>query len=318
MSILRRVEQVGFSRSPLLSDRVPSYSVLGPSPLYRGGLKRPPRTFFEGKPMDLFIVHSRPNPYTAVPNGLISDSRLTWKAKAIFAYLLSRPTGWRLHLSDIVSRARDGRDAVLAGMAELEDTGYIRRRQGRDAAGRMGTVTVELIIPEYSARPESPLPGFPDTAFPDTEKPTLSKQDITKPISSGREDPAEQIELIPPDECSLDWFVGEFPVQWNAMCGRVNAVRIFHSAGSRPVLTSARLKAAGAVWRESEAFRLHWKEAISALERLPDWTGSGKNRWRINVDYFLKPGVVEQILERSESRTGASKHTRESDAEFRI
>jgi len=54
------------------------------------------------------------------------DPRLSWKAKGILAYMLTRPREWTLRRSDIINRATDGRESVTRGIKELRDAGYVR------------------------------------------------------------------------------------------------------------------------------------------------------------------------------------------------
>ena len=51
------------------------------------------------------------NGYTKISNQLIEDSRLSWKAKGILCYLMSRPDGWKVNRTDLQRRALEGRDA---------------------------------------------------------------------------------------------------------------------------------------------------------------------------------------------------------------
>jgi DNA-binding MarR family transcriptional regulator len=79
----------------------------------------------------------------------LSDERLTWKAKGLLAYLLSKPSNWRVYIADLVKRSKDGRDAVYSAIKELETCGYVERRQTRDEANRitgMETVIYERPI----------------------------------------------------------------------------------------------------------------------------------------------------------------------------
>lgn len=81
--------------------------------------------------MTLFRVEHKKN-YTTVNNYIFTDSRLSWKAKAIWMYAFSRPDDWTFHMNDIVNKATDGRESVRAGLKELENCGYLHRDQKRD------------------------------------------------------------------------------------------------------------------------------------------------------------------------------------------
>lgn len=85
--------------------------------------------------MPTTIVRSpkdRTHPYATLDNRLIEDPALSWKAKGLVAYLLSRPDGWEIRAADLVKRSADGETAVRSGLKELETRGYLVRRALRD------------------------------------------------------------------------------------------------------------------------------------------------------------------------------------------
>jgi hypothetical protein len=77
------------------------------------------------------------------------DPRLSWRAKGIHTYLVSRPDGWTFRVQDLVKRSKDGRDAVYAALRELEKYGYLRREQPRGDRNRLAAV--EWYIREVSS-----------------------------------------------------------------------------------------------------------------------------------------------------------------------
>ncbi len=54
-----------------------------------------------------------------------ADSRLSWKARGLLAYLLSLPDGWDIAVRDLVHRGPDGRDAVYTVLHGLKACGYL-------------------------------------------------------------------------------------------------------------------------------------------------------------------------------------------------
>ena len=107
--------------------------------------------------------------WAAVPNSLIEDPALSWKAKGLWAYLHSRPDGWEVYEADLIKRAVEGRDAVRSGLAELEAHGYLERRQARDGGRYTGT-EYWLMLP-HERREQV---GLPLTDKPSPENPPLS------------------------------------------------------------------------------------------------------------------------------------------------
>lgn len=74
--------------------------------------------------------------YAVLAMAIVEDSRLSWKAKGIMAYLASRPQGWKINETDLINRSTDGRDAVRAGLNELTEAGYLVRERQVNTEGR--------------------------------------------------------------------------------------------------------------------------------------------------------------------------------------
>lgn len=145
--------------------------------------------------MEMIIDRDNSAPFTMVPNAVIcDDNRLSWKAKGLYVYLISRPKGWIMRLTDLVNRSKDGRDAVMAALSELEECGLIARGQCRDESGRLGRVRIKVHMPGGKCENQAlPLTGFPVTAKPFTgnpftDNPTHSNIDLSKTDLSKNED----------------------------------------------------------------------------------------------------------------------------------
>lgn len=83
------------------------------------------------------IVKNPENPYVIVDKGFVNNPELSWKAKGILLYLLSKPDNWQVYGQDIVKHSTEGRDAVASGIAELIKHGHIKREVKRDEQGRL-------------------------------------------------------------------------------------------------------------------------------------------------------------------------------------
>jgi len=115
---------------------------------------------------------NRENPYVMVDKFGINDERLSWKAKGILVYLLSKPDDWTVRVGDLVNHAKDGRDSVLTGLKELQTYGYVSKKYIRENGKFSG---IEYIVYE---RPIS-TDFSPKTENPYTENPTLLINDFT-------------------------------------------------------------------------------------------------------------------------------------------
>lgn len=132
-------------------------------------------------------TNKRDNPYVMIDKYGLNDDRLSWKAKGLLAYLLSKPDDWQVYERDLIKRATDGRDAVRTGLRELEACGYLSRHQvrGEDGSfGHMEYVVYERPMLEQNAvdgksvHGELPQTENPSTGNPRTENPTHSNNDL--------------------------------------------------------------------------------------------------------------------------------------------
>lgn len=81
----------------------------------------------------------RPRGWTSIPNETLEDESLSWRARGILAYLLSRPSGWETDSERLARLAKEGRDAVRTALTELEDARYLFRVKVQGAGGRWST-----------------------------------------------------------------------------------------------------------------------------------------------------------------------------------
>lgn len=83
------------------------------------------------------VEKSKENPYVILNKTALYDPNLSYKAKGIFAYLMSKPDGWKCIVSDLIKHAKDGRDSVYAGLKELKENGYMIKRPIKDDKGKI-------------------------------------------------------------------------------------------------------------------------------------------------------------------------------------
>jgi len=77
--------------------------------------------------------------FAQIDNKCFETPLLSWKAKGLLGYLLSKPDDWKIRLNDLIQSSADGREAVRSGIKELEKQGYIVRHVTRDKLGRFHT-----------------------------------------------------------------------------------------------------------------------------------------------------------------------------------
>ncbi|MET7390511.1 hypothetical protein ACFYPT_38600 [Streptomyces sp. NPDC005529] len=82
--------------------------------------------------------------FTQVANSLFRDPRLSFRAKGVFGYISTHRTGWVVTVAALVALGPDGRDAVRAGLKELESHGYLMRDRVRRPNGTLGPITYSI------------------------------------------------------------------------------------------------------------------------------------------------------------------------------
>jgi len=120
--------------------------------------------------MAIVHVKKRENPYVQIDKRVFEDTRLSWRAKGIMGYLLSKPDGWKVNVSDIWGKGKEGRNAVQDCMAELRLYGYADLITTHDANGNF--TGKEWVVSE------EPKGGFTDA----TEKPEMDNPKNRKSV----------------------------------------------------------------------------------------------------------------------------------------
>ncbi|NLD48085.1 MAG: hypothetical protein GX660_12985 [Clostridiaceae bacterium] len=119
-------------------------------------------------------IKKRVNPYTMIDSSIFLNSNLSWKAKGLMGYFLSRPEDWKIHLKDLYNQSTDGFDSVKSGLRELKENGYIELIAKREK-GRI--VSWEYIVYEspndraLETSDSQPQEGFPPVDKPQVDNP---------------------------------------------------------------------------------------------------------------------------------------------------
>ena len=140
--------------------------------------------------------------YTVMSNYHLRDKNLSCKACGLLSKMLSLPDEWDYTTRGLAKICKDGVESITTALKELEECGYLIRRQNRDEKGRMANT--EYVIFEHphieadTNTPSEPIhavpcTGAPCTGIPDTETPCPDgKAQINKEISSTEESSTEK------------------------------------------------------------------------------------------------------------------------------
>lgn len=143
------------------------------------------------------IRAARKSQFYVLPTPTIEDDRLSWDARGMLVYLLSKQDNWTVQIKDLINRTKNaigkssGRDKVYSILKELQMAGYIVRRFNRQG-GVFQSVSYEVSeIPDLEAGEAfiasqkkgktEPLPANPETVAPGTDSPFTAQPDPAKP-----------------------------------------------------------------------------------------------------------------------------------------
>lgn len=119
--------------------------------------------------------------YTVMANFHLRDKNLSLKAVGLLSKMLSFNDGWQFSTRGLSAICKEGPDAILSALRELENYGYLVRHQARDEKGRMSSMVFEIY--------EKPQEGLPETGNPYTENPDADHPVTGKPYT---ENPAQR------------------------------------------------------------------------------------------------------------------------------
>ena len=103
----------------------------------------------------------------------LRDKSLSLKAVGLLSKMLSFNDGWKFSTKGLSAICKEGPDAILSALRELEIHGYLVRHRQRDGKGRMSSTLFEI----YEEPQELP----PERDKPHTENPCVEKPDVDNP-----------------------------------------------------------------------------------------------------------------------------------------
>ena len=111
--------------------------------------------------------------FSIVDNKVIEDERLSFKARGLLIYMLSKPDDWKFYTEELAKRSnKDGISAIKTALNEIEDAGYLTRKQGHKKNGQF--TNQDWILTDTS------------TNSPQVEKPLADKAPAGKALADNR------------------------------------------------------------------------------------------------------------------------------------
>jgi hypothetical protein len=128
--------------------------------------------------------------FPQVSNELARDRRLSRKARGLFLEIASHRDGYGLTVEGLVRTGPEGRGAIMTGLQELENYGYLERHQERDERDRLGVAVYRITDSPRPASPteagdqeeprSAPMSENPTTDQPTSDEPRPKKNKIKK------------------------------------------------------------------------------------------------------------------------------------------
>jgi len=111
--------------------------------------------------------------YAQIDIRAIEDTRLSWAARGLLIYVLSRPDDWRVIARHLARQGDLRRDGIYRLLRELRTCGYVRlvRRRNDEGTFAGADYYVREIAENAPPRPILPDSVEPDTAIPGPVKP---------------------------------------------------------------------------------------------------------------------------------------------------
>lgn len=112
--------------------------------------------------------------FTQIPNDWVRDTRLSLKSIGLLSQLLSHSEGWSVTIGSLAKTNGCGRHIIRAAVQELEEAGYLKRKQLRGVSGTFAEVLW------VTCEPSSPSSGYPTSEKPTSGKPTSENRTLKK------------------------------------------------------------------------------------------------------------------------------------------
>src|SRR5699024_8963784 len=75
----------------------------------------------------IFRIKKNDN-FVVMDKAFLNNPKLSWKAKGILAFMLSKPDDWTFYIDELIKHSTDGERSFRSGFKELTDNGYVKRK----------------------------------------------------------------------------------------------------------------------------------------------------------------------------------------------
>lgn len=235
--------------------------------------------------------------FEQVPNDLIRTASI--KATGMWCFIAQLPDGWNFSVQGLAKVMKEGKDAIRSAIQELEELGYLVRRQTKDKEGKFCNSDWELRYHSY--KPSEKTPSWENTSSdcPPQYK-YLNNKDLKKQIPKDIKEIYKESSNLPKKrqkDYSDVILVGErLMTKWNE--------KFSDSLTVKPIMRLTERRVKGIKARLEDGYTLEDLEKAIDMASTSQWCTSG--RWGFGFDwiYCYKDNILKLLEGTYNNKTG--------------
>lgn len=276
----------------------------------------------EAQEKTIFRNASRAANFVQLPNDLVRDASLSFKARGVLCMLLSNIDTWKVHVGWIEEQGTEGREAVQGAVRELEAAGYMSHQQRQRELGKFsGSVwtvydtplpigertnrtkwqgeVFKNSAPSTGSHQREAVTGEPSTAnrerLTDAGLSAAKNTKVRTPTAEHQEKKTNAIgggsELFN-ETVEPDFPAGSMMRSWNTRVPSLT--KINGIVGKRAKSARARYKDLGGTMADWDA----WCDRIEKADKLTGrFQGHKPSQWVASFDWCIEPANFLKITE---------------------
>jgi hypothetical protein len=164
--------------------------------------------------MSIIKVLRRENPFVQIDKSVFEDNTISWKAKGILGYLLTKPNDWKIYVDDIakhaptvekegkqISKKGSGLSAVYEALKELRAAGYARltvTREGGVITGKQWEVSEIPVLNGITPYPDNlNMENVDEDNLNEANRAHTNKEDSNKEYSNNDKKVSANADVLP-------------------------------------------------------------------------------------------------------------------------